>query len=178
MSKTDDVLNSLQLDFRIKTMEVIRLCADQDVTILPYCGLRTCAEQAKLFRRSRGSKEVEQKAQSFRDRSLNELAQVLLDVGPQPSGAMLTKSGPGESWHQYGLALDCVPMLAGKALWEADAKEWDVYGAAAAQMGLVWARNWKSFPEAPHIQLPPTTNPFSTFSTADAIKQLKECGSL
>jgi peptidoglycan L-alanyl-D-glutamate endopeptidase CwlK len=69
-----------------------------------------------------------------------------------------SKAAPGLSWHQWGLAADLVPMVNGKPLWTThDATgtmlpEWVMFGTTAAECGLEWAGNWKSFVEYDHVQ--------------------------
>lgn len=174
-----DCLLTLTPEFRIKVNEVIRLCASEGVELHPYCGLRTCTDQAKLFRQSRSAKDIEQKAQSLRDRGFSELADILNSVGPQKGelGKHVTRAGPGESWHQYGVAVDCVPLVGGKALWGSDAKEWQIYGVSCRHVGLTWAGDWTSFKEFPHSQLHQLNNPLSFFRSPQlAIAGLKEAG--
>ena len=73
------------------------------------------------------------------------------------SGA--SKARPGESWHQYGLAADAVPVMEGKLAWNTHdpvtkklLPEWIAYGEVAKECGLEWAGEWKSFVEFDHTQ--------------------------
>ena len=167
--------------FRISVQELVRLCAQQGLEIRIYCTIRTCEEQAKLFRRSRTKKEIDQRAQSLTDRGYPFLSDSLLSVGAQSGklGAHLTNAAPGESFHQYGLAADGAPFVAGKFLWDASAPEWLVYGATARYLGLTWAGDWTSFKEFPHVQMISTHSPFSHFKSPTAVESaLRACGSL
>ena len=177
----DSVLLNLTVEFRLKVNELVRICSSEGVEIHPYCGLRTCAEQAKLFRKTRSRKDIEQKMQSLRDRGLPELAAVLELVGPQEGilGQHVTKAGPGESWHQYGRAVDCVPLVGGKAMWSDAAPEWKIYGIVANQLGLTWAGDWVSFKEFPHVQQWPSNSPIQYLGRADLVlAQLREIKSV
>lgn len=62
------------------------------------------------------------------------------------------------SRHLTGYAVDLVPLLDGKARWD-----WPLYhrlapfiraAARAEAVPLEWGGDWKSFPDAPHWQLP------------------------
>ena len=65
--------------------------------------------------------------------------------GKADLGRHKTWAGPGESLHQYGLAGDGVPLEHGTApLWDAKAREWEIYGACAREVGLTWAGDWSS----------------------------------
>jgi peptidoglycan L-alanyl-D-glutamate endopeptidase CwlK len=60
--------------------------------------------------------------------------------------------------HNYGLAIDSVPMRSGKPVWDSKKPEdltlWQLYGRLSVEAGFEWAGNWKKFREFPHIQEP------------------------
>jgi peptidoglycan LD-endopeptidase CwlK len=160
------------VSMQIKVMETVRICQDHfDLTILPYCGLRTCEEQAKIYRKSRSKEQIEQKCQNYIDRGFPVLAEVLKSVGPQVGslGTHFTMAGPGESWHQFAEAMDCVPTIGGKAIWSAKEPEWEIFGWAAEHAGLQWSGRWKKFKETAHIQLRQGGNPLTSFSSEQAL---------
>lgn len=167
---------TVELDptFRVKAHEVQRICIAEGTTIHFYCALRTCEAQAKLFRQSRTIAESNQRAQSLRDKGYPFLANVLMDVGPQAGelGRHVTHAAPGESWHQYGMAVDGVPIHLGKAIWNAEDPAWQIYGAAARHVGATWAGDWTSFREMPHIQLYPASSPIRHFNNPDKIRDM------
>lgn len=178
---TTHVLSKLDTEFRIKVNELLRIAEQEQLELSVYCGLRTCAEQAKLFRSTRGGDEISQKKQSLKDRGFGFLADVLDSVGPTPGkmGAHVTKAGPGESWHQYGMAVDCVPLFCGKAMWEDSFDGWKTYGQIARHVGLTWAGDWTSFREFPHIQMSVTSSPLTELRTPALVAcRLREVGSL
>ena len=90
---------SLIINFHIKLSELQRICMDQEVEMKPYCLLRTCEEQSKIYRGTRTIKEIKRKLQSLRDRDLLFLADILDGVGPQIPDPMpnrhVTNAGPG-----------------------------------------------------------------------------------
>ena len=176
-----DVLTTLTPEFREKIESVVRRCTAKGFELHPYCGLRNCREQATIFRKSRTIEEIRIKVQSLRDRGAGELADILIGVGPQEGtlGQHVTKAGPGESWHQYAVAVDCVPLIGGKALWENSAKEWQVFGSTAASEGLTWAGTWSTFKEFPHVQLPSGNNPLTRFNSIElALSAMRKVGAL
>lgn len=71
--------------------------------------------------------------------------------GRTKPGKIVTKAKAGQSWHNYQLAFDFVPIVNGKAQWE-DEKLFERCGRIAESVGLEWAGRWKSFPEAAHCQ--------------------------
>ena len=173
---------SLIINFHIKLSELQRLAQDQGMEINTYCVLRTCEEQAKNYRMTRGIKEIRHTMQTYKDRNLTFLADILDSVGPQttPAGTNhLTKAGPGESWHQYLLAADSVPIVNGTAIWEETAPEWPVYGAIASYVGLSWGGERTDFIDLPHGQAVPTSSPITHFKDPEVIKAvLTEAGAL
>lgn len=77
--------------------------------------------------------------------------------GRTKPGRIVTKARPGSSWHNYGLAIDLGLFQNGVYLDEkkpalADAL-YNAIGNLAAEHGIEWAGNWKSFPEGPHFQI-------------------------
>lgn len=130
-------------------------CADAGVELLIYCTLRDTHEQARLYRQSRTKEQVQAKIDQFKAKGFPALAQILKDVGPQKSGPKVTGAGPGESFHQYSRAYDCVPVLNGKPVWSSSGeggKLWAKVGQLGKKVGLEWAGDWTSFREFPHFQ--------------------------
>lgn len=166
-------MNAQQEEFRVRLKEVIRICEDSGIVLLPYCVVRTCEEQARLYRKSRTTEEIRRKIQSLRDRGMPFLADILDGVGPQAGtlGRHVTNAGPGESWHQYGLAADCVPLDNGKAMWDDDRPQWVTYGAAVRTAGLRWAGDWTTSREFPHCQLPVGNNPIAELKRPEIIQR-------
>ena len=61
---------------------------------------------------------------------------------------------PGNSAHQYGAAIDVVPVdVNGKPIWN-DINLWKRIGALAPSAGLVWGGNFPGQTDMPHMQLP------------------------
>ena len=137
--------------------------------VLIYCTGRSAEEQAKIYRKSRTFAVIKAKHDTLVKYGHTELAQILLDVGPQYGelGRHLTKAGPGESWHQYWQAFDAVPMIGGKPAWiiRTHKAEWAELGRVATELGLNWGGNWPKWADYPHFQLPVTGNPLKIKST-------------
>jgi peptidoglycan L-alanyl-D-glutamate endopeptidase CwlK len=94
-------------------------------------GLRTWDEQAKLYAQGRTI-----------------------------AGKKVTNAKPGQSIHNYGLAVDICLMIDGKtASWDT-AKDWDNDRIADwyecvkifAKHGWEWGGNWKTFKDLPHFE--------------------------
>lgn len=104
------------------------LMAKRNVTVEVISGLRSWSQQAALYAQGRTK-----------------------------PGRIVTKARPGSSWHNYGLAIDLGLFQTGiylDALRETLAEVlYNQLGNLAAQHGIEWAGNWKSFPEGPHFQV-------------------------
>ena len=125
--------------------------------LLVYCTYRPMCLQAVLYRTTRTKAEIEQRIRVLTKQGYTGLAAILEKVGPQGSAMHLgkhkTNAAPGESYHQYGLAADCVPVIHGKAEWNPKSPEWDLYGDVLLSNGLAWSGQWTGFLEKPHCQL-------------------------
>lgn len=66
-------------------------------------------------------------------------------------GKIVTNARGGQSYHNYGLAFDFVPIVAGKARWN-EVALFRKAGEIAEACGLEWAGRWKTFRETAHCQ--------------------------
>ena len=100
-------------------------CLARGVEMLVYCTRRTAIEQEALYARGRTT------------------------LGPK-----VTNAPPWQSWHQYGRAIDAVPLDGGKAAWKYDPTSglWAVAMIEGDRAGLEWAGRWKTFREFVHWQ--------------------------
>jgi hypothetical protein len=57
-------------------------------------------------------------------------------------GRIYTRSGGGRSKHQYGLAVDVVPIVDSVAVWH-DPALWKKVGTAGERLGLRWGGRWR-----------------------------------
>lgn len=160
-------------------------CNARGFDILIYCGLRTCREQAILYRQSRPFSVIRNKMQQLRMRGYDFLADMIDLVGPQ-SGPHVTNAAPGQSWHNYGLAFDAVPVVDGALDWSVAGKyqdtglqrEWAIYGEECERAGLYWAGRWKTFREYPHAQSVAAGNALETMTPSKAHDALVRAGAL
>ena len=75
--------------------------------------------------------------------------------GRTKPGAKVTNAKAGQSFHNWRVAFDVVPLRAGKPVWNtggADGQLWQTIGKLGVDLGLEWAGNWKTFKEFPHFQ--------------------------
>jgi peptidoglycan LD-endopeptidase CwlK len=89
---------------------------------------------------------------TFRD---NESQAALYAQGRTRTGAKVTNAKAGQSWHNWRVAFDVVPLRHGKPVWGTtgqDLELWQSVGAIGKAIGLEWAGDWKRFREFPHFQ--------------------------
>jgi peptidoglycan L-alanyl-D-glutamate endopeptidase CwlK len=76
----------------------------------------------------------------------------LFAQGRTRPGKKVTNALPGQSFHNYAVAADFVPLRAGKPQWE-DAALFTKCGEIAEMCGLEWSGRWKGkMREMAHIQ--------------------------
>ena len=85
---------------------------------------------------------------TYRD---NESQDALYAQGRTTPGNVVTRAKAGQSWHNYRCALDVVPLVNGKAIWD-DQAMWKQVGEIGKSCGLEWAGDWVTFKEYPHFQ--------------------------
>ena len=107
-----------------KAKELIELAQAEGIELLVTSTLRTFEEQAELFA-----------------------------IGRTKPGKKVTNAKPGQSWHNFGLAFDVVPLVNGKPIW--DSPFWERIGALGKQAGLAWGGDFKSFKDKPHFEFHP-----------------------
>jgi len=66
-------------------------------------------------------------------------------------GKKYTRSAGGHSKHQYGLAIDVVPVIDSVAQWD-NVKLWRKVGAIGEQLGLRWGGRWKNPYDPGHFE--------------------------
>ena len=85
---------------------------------------------------------------TYRD---SESQNALYAQGRTAPGNIVTRAKAGQSWHNWRCALDVVPLVNGKAIWD-DHAMWKQVGEIGKSCGLEWAGDWKTFKEYPHFQ--------------------------
>lgn len=86
---------------------------------------------------------------TYRD---DESQDALYAKGRTAPGPIVTNAKGGESFHNYRVAFDFVPIVDGKAQWN-DSKLFECCGKLAESVGLEWAGKWAHFKELAHCQL-------------------------
>ncbi|WP_130604901.1 M15 family metallopeptidase [Cohnella abietis] len=81
--------------------------------------------------------------------------------GRSDKGAIVTQVKGGQSFHNYGLAIDFALLTPkGKAIWDMKydgnkngKSDWMEVVAIAKELGFAWGGDWKGFPDYPHLQM-------------------------
>ena len=119
-------LNDLKPEFRTLVDPWLAACSAAGLDILVTCTLRTNEQQAALY-----------------------------DQGRSNPGRIVTNAQPGQSAHNYGLALDVVPIVNGKADWSGSSPSWQQLAKLGQGAGLDWlGAPGSPFKEQAHFQLP------------------------
>jgi len=75
--------------------------------------------------------------------------------GRTKPGKIVTKAKGGQSPHNFGYAVDLVPLDEdGNVWWECPNKYWKMLGEVSEGMGLTWGGHFKSIIDYPHVEDP------------------------
>jgi peptidoglycan L-alanyl-D-glutamate endopeptidase CwlK len=70
--------------------------------------------------------------------------------GRTKPGQIVTNAKAGQSSHNFGTAIDVVPIVNGKANWNAD---YNRIAAIGKEIGFSWGGDWISFKDKPHFEM-------------------------
>lgn len=115
-------LSDLHPIVRLRCEQFIAECAKQGINALITSTYRDNASQNALYAQGRTTK-----------------------------GAIVTNAKAGQSFHNWRVAFDFVPIVNGKAQWN-DLELFNKCGEIAESVDLEWAGRWKRFKEMAHCQ--------------------------
>lgn len=127
-------IQDLRPEFQNLASEWLHVAYLEGLSLLVYCTLRTPAEQDELYK----------------------IGRTVAGAGAtvwRRMGRTVTNAAAGQSAHNYGLALDFVPLNAGKPVWT----EGPLYDRAikiAESTGMESLRGNPKFSELAHLQMP------------------------
>jgi peptidoglycan LD-endopeptidase CwlK len=112
-------------------------------------------------------------------RSVSE-QQALYEQGRTTPGKIVTNCPGGHSYHNVGLAVDCVPSVNGvdqsfEPDWNANHPAWKRMEVVGQSLGLESGATWRTFPDAPHFQI---QGKFPVGAPNDEVRQLLANGGL
>jgi peptidoglycan L-alanyl-D-glutamate endopeptidase CwlK len=132
-----------------KIQQLAAQLEDEGILIRVVQGLRTVEEQDALYAQGRTA-----------------------------PGKIVTNCRGGNSYHNFGLAVDCVPSVPGDTYipdWNAQHPTWKRMEELAAALGLQVGAQWRSFPDAPHFQI---NGRFPVGAPDDELRQIFQGGGL
>ncbi|WP_309252343.1 M15 family metallopeptidase [Paenibacillus spongiae] len=85
----------------------------------------------------------------------------LYNQGRTSGGKVVTNARGGESYHNYGLAIDfALRTKSGDVVWDMDydgnkngRSDWMEVVDIAKELGFEWGGDWPDFPDYPHLQM-------------------------
>lgn len=111
------------------------------INLMVTDGYRTEEQQDKLFAQHRTQKQVDAEKKK---------RGITRTITANPEGKYVTNSIGGYSNHNFGLAIDVVPIENGKVNY--NTKLWPIIGLIGESRGLEWGHRWKKFDDIPHFQ--------------------------
>lgn len=114
-------IRSLHPKVRDKAREFINKAEKQGIKLRITSAQRTYAEQATLYAQGRTEK-----------------------------GSIVTNSKAGQSSHNFGTAIDVVPIVNGSPEWNTD---WNKIADIGKSVGFAWGGDWTSFKDKPHFEM-------------------------
>jgi peptidoglycan LD-endopeptidase CwlK len=161
-------LTLLVPSFKVNVLQLLENCRAQGVEMRPFYTLRSPFEQAKLWRQSRSTEEVNRAIEELHEKNCHFLAHCLTAVGMQ-EGRPVTNALPGLSWHQWGEAVDCFWFANGEAVWDIKkrvngVKGYDIYAQEAKKIELESGHFWQPFQDTYHVQQRPDPSPLALYS--------------
>ena len=171
-------INDLIPKFRPIAKELLQNCRGRKIEMRTSQTLRDPFEQARLWRQARPIGEIKEKIKALRAAGADFLAHCLESVGPQ-HGSHVTNAPPGLSWHQWGEAMDCFWLVAGKAEFSTSKlvnglNGYRVYVEEAVKLGLTPGGLFKKLKDFPHVQFRPQGSPTAIFTLLEIDAEMKK----
>ncbi len=139
MDTNQEKLAQVHPELRLRVVGMLNALDESGLEVRVTDGLRTYAEQQQLYDQGRGS----------------------------VPGKIVTNAQPGQSWHNFGLAVDLVPVWVqngpspeaiayrqahGILLdWDPSHADWQKMLSCGAAFKLAEGAKWRAFPDYPHF---------------------------
>lgn len=116
----------------LKRDELVSLASDKGIQVVITADFRSFEEQNRLYEQGRST-----------------------------AGNIVTNAKGGESYHNYGLAIDFALMtIDGQVVWDMEydgngngTPDWDEVVSIAKDLGFSWGGDWRNFKDYPHFQM-------------------------
>lgn len=125
IAKSERAMGAVHPQLKALAIELIKRAYHEEINIRITAGHRTNAEQQRLYNQGRTT-----------------------------PGNIVTNARPGQSIHNFGLAIDYVLVNEDdtNVSWVVN-KQWRRVGAIGKQLGFQWGGDWTSFRDYPHLDL-------------------------
>lgn len=125
IAKSERAMGAVHPQLKALAIELIKRAYHEGINIRITAGHRTHAEQQRLYNQGRTT-----------------------------PGNIVTNARPGQSIHNFGLAIDYVLVNEDDTTvsWTVN-KQWRRVGAIGKQLGFQWGGDWTSFRDYPHLDL-------------------------
>ncbi len=130
---SENRIKNLHPAIRDKAREFLHKAEQAGIKLRVNDGYRTYEEQDNIYAKGRTRVNPDGK------------------TAKKPLGNIVTNARAGQSLHNFGLAIDVVPMVNGNADW--NTKQWNKIGAIGESLGFKWGGGWKSLIDKPHFQM-------------------------
>ena len=127
----DQTIRALHPDVRAAADQLVRQAAARGIEVVITSGFRSMEEQDRLYRQGRSE-----------------------------DGKIVTNARGGQSYHNYGLAIDFALRAGSKVVWDMDRdgnksgrSDWMEVVELAKALGFDWGGDWSKFPDYPHLQM-------------------------
>ena len=111
---------TLHPQVRQKAIDFINAAEKKGIKLRVVSAFRSIAEQNKLYAQGRTA-----------------------------PGNIVTKAKGGQSSHNFGTAIDVVPIVNGQPDWDTD---WHKIATIGKSLGFSWGGDWKSFKDVAHVE--------------------------
>lgn len=116
------------------------------------------AEKANILKEKAEEKDITiQITDGFRT---HEEQDALYAQGRTESGNIVTNARGGESYHNYGLAVDFAVEADVEVIWDVSydgndngKSDWEEVAEIAKDLGFTWGGDWEDFKDYPHLQM-------------------------
>lgn len=134
----EDIKTHLDPKFASTVEVLLDRLLSEGIVMRPFSGLRGPLEQGILWAQSRTPLERELMARKLEDERAVYLAKVLRRAGSLcTAGRWATNNLPGQSWHNFGLAVDShVVSEDGRAVWGPKHAAYSAYAKIGRELGL------------------------------------------
>lgn len=119
--ETQKKIDLLHPLIRTDVINFINDAEKKGIFLIITSGLRTFDEQSKLY-----------------------------EQGRTKSGRIITNAKAGESFHNYGIAFDVVPIIDNKPNY--NNADWSKIASVGKSFGFEWGGDWVTFKDKPHFQ--------------------------